>query len=164
MKIGILSDSHGQQERMKRAIDLLRRQGAEYFIHCGDLGGMEMLDLLAGLPSAFVWGNCDCSRAPLEAYATQLGIRCFGSVGKLNLGGRQVAFTHGDDHRAMVRIVSGREADYLLYGHTHAWDDRREGSVRLINPGALHRVARKTVALLDTERDSVVFIEVPDAA
>jgi hypothetical protein len=31
------------------------------------------------------------------------------------------------------------------------------GKMRLINPGALHRAAEKTVATLDTERDLLKF-------
>jgi predicted phosphodiesterase len=34
------------------------------------------------------------------------------------------------------------------------------GRVRCINPGALHRARRKTVAILDTERDQLTFVEV----
>jgi len=164
MRVGLISDSHGQYDRMKHAIALLREAGAEQFIHCGDLGGSEMLDLLAGLKTSFVWGNCDYSRAQLESYATLLGIRCFGSAGRIEAEKKRIAFLHGDDHRLMARLIAEQDCDYLLSGHTHVRDDRKEGRIRLINPGALHRVSQKTVALLDTAADTVAFIAVPDHA
>src|SRR5690348_8579677 len=59
--LGILSDTHGRRDASKAGIELLRARGAKYLIHCGDVGGEDILDLLAGddPPSAFVWGNND---------------------------------------------------------------------------------------------------------
>jgi predicted phosphodiesterase len=48
----------------------------------------------------------------------------------------------------------------LLQGHTHVRADERVGTVRVINPGALHRAAQKTVATLDTETGEVKFLVV----
>jgi putative phosphoesterase len=50
--------------------------------------------------------------------------------------------------------------DYVFHGHTHRRDDYREAGMRIINPGALHRAAVKTVALLDLSTDDLRFIEV----
>jgi predicted phosphodiesterase len=75
------------------------------------------------------------------------------------LGGKRIAVTHGD-HRAVVReMLDGQAHDYLLLGHTHVARDERVGRVRVINPGALHRAAVKSVALLDTSADALVFVE-----
>ena len=35
--VGILSDSHGQVQRTRTAIELLQKAGATEFIHCGDV-------------------------------------------------------------------------------------------------------------------------------
>ena len=160
MKIGILSDTHGQQERTASAIQLLRHSGAQYYLHCGDIGGHLILDLLAGLPAAYVWGNCDYSRSELDRYAAALGIRCCGPMGRLELGGKQVVFLHGDNPRDIARLLMEDSCHYLCYGHTHALEDRRDGRMHIINPGALYRVTRKTVALLDTDTDKVIFLDV----
>lgn len=162
MKIGILSDTHGQQERTRHALELLKQHGAEYYLHCGDVGGHMILDLLAGLPAAFVWGNCDYSRGDLEQYGNRLGIRCFGPMGRLELGGKQIVFLHGDSARDVARVVEQADCHYLCHGHTHAKDDRREGKIHVINPGALYRANPKTVALLDTQTDRVTFLEVAE--
>ena len=160
MRIGILSDTHDRVEAMAAAMEVLRRHGAEFFIHCGDVGSERVLDHLAGVPSAFVFGNTDWDRAPLERYAGQIGVACHGALADLELGGKKIAVTHGDDFKLKQRILAEQRHDYLLQGHTHVREDKRIGKVRLINPGALHRAKEKTVALLDTDTDRLTFLVV----
>jgi putative phosphoesterase len=161
MLIGILSDTHDRANAMAAAIQLLQEHRAEYFIHCGDVGGEAVLDHLAGLPAAFVWGNNDWDRKSLEAYAEGLGIKCLGAEGELELGGKRFVVMHGDDFAAKQRVLAGQSCDYLLEGHTHVRRDERIGKVRCINPGALYRAREKTAALLDTETDRLTFLQVP---
>jgi hypothetical protein len=157
MRIGILSDTHDRSPAMKAAVELLAGTGAEFFIHCGDVGSERILDYLAGLPSAFVWGNNDFDRAELQRYAQKLGIGCLGTFGDLELGGKRFAIMHGDDFRLRQRILSEQRHDYLLQGHTHVQMDQRIGNTRCINPGALYRAAEKTVATLETVTDRLEF-------
>ena len=72
---------------------------------------------------------------------------------------RAVGVAHG--HMSIdIRRVLASSPDYLLFGHAHMATDRRDGSVRRINPGALHRADSFTVALLDLEADEVRFLNV----
>lgn len=158
MLVGILSDTHDRANAMHAAVELLRSAGAEFFIHCGDVGSEHLLDYLAGLQTAFVWGNNDWDRLSLQRYAQKLGITCYGSFGELELAGKRFALMHGDDLPLKQRLIAGQQHDYLLFGHTHLRSDERVGRTRIINPGALHRVREKTVALLDTDADRLTFM------
>ncbi|MGB7160476.1 MAG: metallophosphoesterase family protein [Tepidisphaeraceae bacterium] len=160
MILGIFSDTHDRVDAAAAGIAALREAGAAYFLHCGDVGGEGVLDGLAGLPAAFVWGNTDWDRASLQRYAADLGIQCFGAFGELELGGKQIAITHGDDDRAVRRVLAEQRHDYLFLGHSHVRADARTGRVRVINPGALHRAKEKTVATLDTSTDLLRFITI----
>jgi hypothetical protein len=82
-----------------------------------------------------------------------LGIDCRGDFAELQLDGKHIAVTHGHDHQIMWRILADTSYDYLLHGHTHVASDNRVGPLRIINPGALHRASRKSVALLDLQKD-----------
>src|SRR5947209_1992204 len=137
MRIGILSDTHDRAEMMAMGIALLRSKKAEFFIHCGDVGSERVLDHLAGLPAAFIWGNNDWDRVALQRYAEQLGIPCYGSQADLKLGEKRFAVIHGDDLRLRQQLLESQEYDYLLQGHTHVKFDGRVGWTRVINPGAL---------------------------
>lgn len=160
MLLGILSDTHGHADAAAAGVAALEAAGAAFFIHCGDVGGEEILDILAGRPGAFVWGNTDCDRDELARYAKRLGIDCLGVFGELTFGDKRVAIMHGDDAALRRRIISGQRHDYLLQGHSHVRDDTRNGRLRMVNPGALYRTSRRSVALLDTETDALRFVDV----
>jgi len=158
--IGILSDTHDHADWMAAGLAILQKHDAEFFIHCGDIGGEECVDLLAGLPSAFVFGNTDFDRAGLARYAASIDVACYGNFAKLELAGKKFAVIHGDDYKLKQRLLTAQEHDYLCQGHTHIRADERIGRTRLINPGALHRAAVKTVVTLDTIADNVTPFEV----
>jgi len=160
MLIGILSDTHDRTEAMSKAVQLLQSKGAAFFLHCGDVGSPLVLDHLAGLKAAFVWGNCDFDRLGLQRYAKSIGIECFGNFGELELAGKKLALTHGDDPTLKRRILSEQRHDYFFQGHTHLPQDIRIGKIHLINPGALHRANPKTCALLNTDADTVEFLKI----
>lgn len=159
MILGILSDTHGRIVTARAAIALLKRAGAEYFIHCGDVGE-GVLELLPEGRSAFVFGNCDFDRGPLLAEARISDIVCMNNHGKLSFDGKPVSFTHGDEPAIVRAILETNTPGYLFTGHTHVAKDERHGDIRWINPGALQRATRKTVATLDVATDTLVYHEV----
>ena len=158
MLIGILSDTHDRIDNAIAGINLLTQAGAEFLIHCGDVGGEHILDQLAGHRSALVWGNNDWDRRGLTRYAEALEIQVLPNLGELELDGKRFAVTHGDDPKLVRAVIGRQQHDYLLVGHSHVKHDERFGKVRLINPGALHRAAEKSVALLDTSNDTLKFL------
>jgi putative phosphoesterase len=153
--IGLLSDTHDRVKPAEAAVRMLRANGAEYLLHAGDVGGEQIIDLLAGAPAAFVWGNNDVRCTSLAAYAADVGVTCLDELGQLELDGKKIAITHGDHDKTVRKILEEQQHDYLITGHTHVRHDRRVGRVRWINPGALHRVGIKTIALLDTSSDKL---------
>jgi putative phosphoesterase len=161
MRLGILSDTHDQLDRARRAIELLRAEGAEVLIHCGDLAGAEMVAACAVLPCYFTYGNWDADNVPdLQRAITEAGGVCLAWGGEVTLAGKRVAVTHGHMHTDVRRLLAARP-DYLLSGHSHITNDRRDGPTRRINPGALHEADVFTVALLDLETDELHFLTVP---
>ncbi len=161
MKIGILSDTHGRVESTRLGVDALVGRGAEVLIHCGDVGSPEVLDVLVGHRSLFVFGNCDWDRETLRRHAQIIGVMCQGVYCDLELSGKHIAVLHGDDAGLKRRILAEQKHDYLFQGHTHIFEDVMIGRTRLINPGALYRAKPHTVALLDPEDGTGEFIEIP---
>jgi putative phosphoesterase len=160
--LGILSDTHDRVGAMAAAVKVLRDAGAEFFIHCGDVGSTAVLDHLAGLRAAFVFGNNDFDRSGLQRYANDIGIECLGDFGEIELAGKRIAVMHGDRPQLRRDVLQRQEHDYLLQGHTHVRNDERFGRVRAINPGALHRAAQKSVATLNLATDDLLFHLVKD--
>lgn len=158
ISVGILSDSHGQVERTRRAVQALQAAGASTFIHCGDVEIEQVLDVLAGLPAHVTFGNCDAA-GPLGRYAAMIGLHAAHPLGEVSIDGRRIAFTHGDNGRAVSQALQDRP-DYLLHGHTHERRDETIHGVRVINPGALHRASPCTVALLVPATGELRFLDV----
>jgi putative phosphoesterase len=161
MRIGILSDTHDQVARTAQAVALLVARGAEALVHCGDLTGPDIVDECAALPFSFVFGNNDFDRGALRRAAASHGAVCLGPGGLLELGGRRIAVTHGDSTRELRRLAADNP-DYLFYGHSHRAADALRGPTRWVNPGALHRAAEWTVALLDLATGTLTVLRVPD--
>lgn len=171
--IGLLSDSHGSAAITAQAAATLVAAGAEVLVHLGDIGTEAVLDALlmplpardgedggagSGLtvPAHVVFGNTDGRARELTRYAREIGIAVDHPLGRLELDGKTVAFTHGHDATLMRQMLDQR-VDYLCHGHTHEVRDERVDGTRIINPGALHRAARYSVAVLDTSADELSF-------
>lgn len=159
MKLGILSDSHGRVALVQQALAVLDEAGADAIVHCGDVGGIEVLEEMAGRKCWFVWGNTDESRPAWRRRIERLGLPWPTEPVELNVDGKRVGVFHG--HELGFRMaVENVLYDYILYGHTHEAHDQRIGPMRVINPGALHRTSRRTVALLEPATDRLEFLSV----
>jgi putative phosphoesterase len=160
MKIAVLSDTHNQHERVRRALALLRERGVTTVLHCGDIEDVEMVRLFHGLDAHFVFGNCDADRDELCSAMNEAGVTLHEGFGNLEMEGVKIAFVHGDDGRLLRDLERSGHYDYLFHGHTHHAGERRTGATRIINPGALHRARPKTLLLLDLPTGQAEYVEV----
>ena len=161
MKVAILSDTHNQLARTSKALELARRKGALLVLHCGDIEDPPAVALFAGWQAHFVFGNCDHDKAALKEAMAEIGATLHEGYGHLELDGKKLAFTHGDDRGLLEDLERSGAYDYLFHGHTHVAVDRLAGPTRVINPGALHRVWEKTFVVLEpgSGRAETVVVE-----
>lgn len=165
--LGLLSDTHGRSEIAHAAVELLLEHGADILIHLGDVGSAEVIDALAvsrgstdqQVEAHLVFGNCDWEAKALTRYAQDLGVIAHGRAGEMVIDGKRLVFTHGHDDREMNHAIESA-ANYLLHGHTHLQSDHTIGRTRVINPGALFRARRHTVALLTPASGELQVLEV----
>jgi putative phosphoesterase len=160
MRIGVVSDSHGRHTTMSRALAELRDRGITTVLHCGDIDDAETVALFRGLTAHFVFGNCDWDRVALQAAITEIGATLHEGWGYLEVGGKKLAFLHGDDKGTFREVENSGAFDYLFYGHTHHAEEHRTGPTRVINPGALHRADPKTFVVLDLASDELESVTV----
>ncbi|MCH2162614.1 MAG: YfcE family phosphodiesterase [Phycisphaerales bacterium] len=159
--IGLLSDSHGNVDRTRRGVDLLLEEGADLLVHLGDVGSRLVLDQLVGLPARVVFGNCDDDQ-DLAAYAAAQGIAVDHPGATLPTEAGLLAITHGH-LEGVIRGLIDEEPRYLAHGHSHEVRDETLQGVRFLNPGALQRARRYTVALLRPAEDQFTVFEVTRA-
>lgn len=165
--LGLLSDSHGRAETTRLAVELLIDRGADILIHLGDVGSVQVIDALAEInpktknqiESHMVLGNTDWDGQALTRYAQDLGVHVHDPAGQIEIDGCQIAFSHGHLPAVMGHFLDAG-VDYLLHGHTHVQSDQPQGKTRVINPGALFRASRYTVALLTPKVGALAVMEV----
>jgi hypothetical protein len=163
MLIALLSDTHDNVANTQAALALLAPHNPGAYLHAGDMVSPWMLDLFAGLPLHFVFGNNEFDHGELRSLALARSLQCHDALGDITLDGARICLTHGHD-RELPRAVRSGAYRYVIHGHTHVRRDERVGGTHIINPGALHRAAVKSVALLDLATDELRFLELPGRA
>jgi uncharacterized protein len=164
MIIGILSDTHGDADKLEQALDVFSHHAVQAIVHCGDVGSVECLRMLAeAAPKVYVVaGNTDRHLMELADEAERLGVSFSSEIVLVRADGRAVlAATHGHDEQLLGELIRDHQFPYVCHGHSHRIRDERIGDVRVVNPGALFRAKMHTVAVLDTDADVLEHIIVP---
>ncbi len=159
MYLGVISDTHGNILLAHQAMLVFREFGVERIIHCGDVGSAAVLSQFSGTPLDFVLGNCDGGGAALRETFEPGQVACHGEFGHITFADTKIAFLHGHDQIRFDREASSGKWDMLCYGHTHKsalW----MGCDRTIvlNPGAMHRVATPSVAIVKFPEREVTHV------
>ncbi len=129
MKIVVFSDTHGLTSSAQEVVE--KNLDADLFIFLGD-GENEYNFVYKNYPQKSflgVAGNCD--------YYSNLP-----DIGELFLKGKKIVYTHG--HRYSVRgsidvlyiLAKEREADIVLFGHTHERFYSVRDGIHFLNPGS----------------------------
>jgi putative phosphoesterase len=147
MIVGVVSDTHGHVELTRPAVRMLESREVELVIHCGDIGSPEIVALFERWPTHFVFGNVDTPPARLRQAIEAAGQTCHERFGSLELGGKRIAFLHGDDDARLRTVIGSGEYDLVCYGHTHLAEQHRSGTTLVVNPGALYRARPHSLAI-----------------
>jgi hypothetical protein len=148
MKIGIVSDTHGNVTNARAAADLLRSFEIELVIHCGDVGSVDVIGCFADWPTHFVFGNVD-DPTVLADEIHAAGQTCHDRFGSISPADVSIAFLHGDDLARLDEAITSGRWKIVCHGHTHVARELLVGDTLVLNPGALHRAATKTIAIVD---------------
>ena len=146
MKIGVISDTHGNVEALRRALDLF--EGADLILHAGDvlyhpprlgfLAGYDIpafAEVLNGLdmPIMIAQGNCDA-----QVCEELLDMPVQAPYAHVQVEGCRIVVNHGHllTRERMVELGRRYKADYFISGHTHMPVLEDAGGVVLMNPGS----------------------------
>ena len=151
MKIGVMSDTHGNIPAIRKAIAV--SGPVDMWLHAGDFSqDANRLAEITGLPVVTVAGNCDGeTTAKVDEF--------------IEAAGKRIWLTHGHRYQARERAQElvwwSKQfgADIVVYGHSHRPEIREEENVLIFNPGsaAYPRQAKiPTVGLLEIKEDGEV--------
>jgi putative phosphoesterase len=146
MKIGVISDTHGNIDAFELA--LKRFEGVDLIVHAGDvlyhpprLGWMEGYDIpafasrLNGLktPVVIAQGNCDP-----QVYEELLELPVQSPYAIVEQDGVGIVVNHGHllTRDQMIQTAKRYRARYFISGHTHIPVLEEVDGVVLMNPGS----------------------------
>ena len=159
MKIGVMSDSHGNIEYVRKAAEYIMEAEVDYIIHLGDdYYDARILDNLPvnviKVPGVYeaIYQDASVPNRLVE-----------------NIAGLRVLITHTkDSHRNDLpqdrkpeEYIASRKIDIVLFGHSHSFGAKLEGGILVVNPGHLKTEDKRgeaTFALLDINKDVTVTI------
>ena len=149
MLLAVFSDSHGNPERMLRAIE---HSKPDLVLHLGD-GGRDIDKIKSQfpqLPLTAVRGNCDISGDLPEKKI-------------LNINGVKLLLTHGHlygvKHTPAMLISEAvtQGANAVLFGHTHEPVNYQEQGIFVINPGTAGYPPHQTYAEIEITDSGELF-------
>lgn len=155
VQLGVISDTHGDVDKTRKAIRLFKDLGVSVIVHCGDIGGTNIVKLFQGIETHFVYGNTDGESELLRNTAKEVGAMLHGWSGELELAGKKIFFLHGHQNSVFEQAIRSGHYDLICYGHTHFSAFQRSENTLLLNPGAFQRVRVPRVAVVTLPEISV---------
>jgi len=176
MKIGVISDTHGNVEALNKALYFFK--DANLIVHAGDvlyhpprLGCTENYDIPAfaeilnglDIPIVIAQGNCDS-----QVYEELLEMPVQSPYAVLELEGIRIVVNHGHllSKEQMINLGRRYKASYFISGHTHVPVLERHEDLVLMNPGSpaipkfkYNGELVRTVGLITSEGAHIVNID-----
>lgn len=161
MRIGIISDTHNDQNLTQRALAHFKQAAITMVLHAGDVTSARILRLFEGLDVWIARGNMDHDPALIPTAQALFGPGRFRTVHTLSIESCNIAMVHNGESQTAREMVKSKTYAYLIHGHTHHTRDERVLSTRVINPGAIGntRWRRPSFAVLDVATDDLSIIQ-----
>ena len=127
-RVLIISDSHGINENIKKALDKAGK--IDMMVHLGDVGyDYLQVERMSGVPTYMVAGNNDYG-----GFLRDMIIFYIGSHKVLGVHGHRHGVHFGLDTLRYLALQN--ECEIAMFGHTHV-PVIDEGDVTIINPGSI---------------------------
>lgn len=155
-RILVLSDSHGRDENVDRAMKQAGR--FDLMVHLGDIGyGYERIRSSTPAGVIIVAGNNDFT---LDLPDSQV----------FPLGPHRVLAVHGHRHQvhfgtsSLERSAIQNNCDIVMFGHTHVPFKRQDEYLTLLNPGSISLPRqsghKKTYMIIEMDDDGKLDIKI----
>lgn len=149
MKIGIISDTHGDIKAIDKAIPYLKK--CDLIIHAGDyIDDAEYIYYLTDVNVNCVKGNCDSYNIDGNYELT------------FSVKNKKFFVCHGHYHdvkkdlNSLYRFAKNNDTDFVVFGHTHVPTYETIDNITFINPGSLSQPrfgSNKSFGILTIDND-----------
>lgn len=160
MRIAIISDTHDNLENLKKAIDLIKKEGVEIIIHCGDIFEPgTIIEALKGFSGKahFVLSNADedyFKKMEQDYFKDFPSLKIWKKFGEIEIDKKKIAFSHSP--KTALGLAFSRKYDIVFYGHLHKPWEVRIKKTKLVNPGNVAGLFfRPTFAIYNTKTNKL---------
>jgi hypothetical protein len=169
MKIGVISDTHDQQDLILQCVQMLNEADVDLVIHCGDWVSPFILHSFKDLrmPIKGVFGNNDGDKFRHLKFSQDLKLDIVyeDRFLELTVDNRKIAVFHGDYKEIVNALVTCGTYDAVFHGHTHHKVNETVGRTLSLNPGSLMKKTRDealgaSFAIYDTTTNLAKHFEV----
>lgn len=150
MKIGVISDTHGDQVAVRQVVKLAT--DIDMWLHAGDCSqDAEYLRSLVTVPVVTAKGNCDGqTTARVDEF--------------VEIENQKIWLTHGHRYNVkrgrdeLLQIAKHHRMNIVVYGHTHIPENYWCESVLLFNPGSANCSygGRGTFGIIEIDEEGIV--------
>lgn len=135
MKLGIVSDTHDNLDKARKAVEFFEEQEVEKVIHCGDVVAPFTAELFdADFEFHYVRGNNE-GEWNLKETVEEFG-NFYNNVAEVEFEGKKIVAYHGTEEE-IVEGLAAKDYDYVFRGHTHEKNLRDVGGTLVLNPGGI---------------------------
>lgn len=170
MKIGIISDTHGDIVQVEKALEILK--DCEYIIHCGDVlyhgprnelpknyNPKKLAELLSTKDNIiYIRGNCD---SDVDEMVIKRDLKEKNRL--LNLGKYSIYAVHGYEETEEDRVNKAHElgSDIVISGHTHIKVLKEKDGIIVINPGSttIPKDESSSICLIEDNSIKLISLE-----
>lgn len=163
MKIGLISDTHDNIEKIRKSIKLFKDNNTSFVIHAGDYVSPDAIRVFQGVNLVGVFGNNDFDKSGIKEAFTDIGGQIHGDLYELEVDDIIVAVYHGTQPESKNIMIQSGKYDIVVCGHTHRIQNTRVGNTQVVNPGTASGWFFgywATIAIFDTITKSVDFINI----
>ena len=162
MLVGILSDTHDNISKIKKAIKIFNERKVQHVLHAGDHVAPFVLKFFDELKAEMtgVFGNLDVERELLKENYSKYGWKIYRDAVEIDLDGK-IVVTHGTSEILVRALVDCHKYDVVVRGHTHKLQIEKIGETILLNPGEVcgYLSGRSTIAILEMPEKKVEIVE-----
>lgn len=157
MRIGIISDTHDNLDKLKKAVDIFNANKVGFVFHAGDFVAPFVLSVLGKLKCDYlgVFGNNDGEKKGLKEKS---GNRIKPGPLKIKRFGRTIILSH-ELHQVLFKK---QNPDLVIFGHSHKPEINFKGKTLFINPGECGGwlTGKSTIAICELDNLTCHVLEI----
>ena len=168
MKIGIISDTHDQLERIKKAVQRFNKEKVSLVYLLGDICSpfsvQPYKDLKCSVKAVF--GNNDADIYKHLKWKPD-NMEFFDKSYVDEQDGKKILLIHGDPESLVESLLASQHYDVVMAGHTHKAEIRKTNKTLLINPGSLvgpfgkwKDWTKPSISIYDTNSNSARIVRI----